>query len=138
MDRSAEILRQVKQFVLSEFPLSEIMAIILVGSYATGRFHQYSDIDIVIFKKRHTPSVERHEIRFQGYDLDIWFYDKAYFEQTFIQKATTSNHLGEISLFLGFLREAVIWYQEGNFLDKFIKLALPWEWEKCEVSLRRS
>jgi hypothetical protein len=128
MNRNSILLAQVKDFILSKFTLRETLGILLVGSYAIGRSRKSSDIDIIIFNKRQFPPVERQEVRFQGYDLDIWLYSQSYFEETFSKMATTPNHLGDISLFLGFLREAVIWYQEGIFLDKFITASYAWKW----------
>ncbi len=128
MENDSGLLDQVKYFILNKFNVRDLMAILLVGSYATGRSRKYSDIDIIIFKKNQYSSVERQELRFQEYDLDILLYSQSYFIETFQKKATTPNHLGEISLFLGFLREAVIWYQEGNFLDKFIASSHNWTW----------
>ncbi|MHA2304397.1 MAG: nucleotidyltransferase domain-containing protein [Candidatus Hodarchaeales archaeon] len=128
MNQNSVLLEQVKHFILSKFTLRETLAILLVGSYATGRSRKYSDIDIIIFNKSQIIPVERREVRFQGYNLDIWFYSQSYFEETFQKEATTPNHLGEISLFLGFLREAIIWYQKGIFLDKFIASSQNWEW----------
>jgi predicted nucleotidyltransferase len=135
METHSVLLDQVKHFILNKFNLRDLMAIILVGSYATGRSRKYSDIDIIILRKDQRPSFERQELRFKGYDLDILLYSQFYFIETFQKKPTTPNHLGEISLFLGFLREAVIWYQEGSFLDKFIASSHNWKWSPASAGL---
>ena len=134
MGEKTELLEQVKDFILDKFNLREIKAIILVGSYATGRQQVYSDIDIVIFKKNQKIPVERLENRFKDYDLDIWLYNQNYLMDAFQREITSPNDLGEISLFLRFFREAVIWYQEDEFLDKYIDSSIKWEW-KYEVEL---
>ena len=88
MKNQSTSLDEVKRFILANFDLSEILAIILVGSYAKGRERKASDIDIIIFKKNQPSVIERQEIRFHEYELDIRLYRQAYFEETFQKKAT--------------------------------------------------
>ena len=110
MNSSSTPLVEIRNYILEKFDLREILGIILVGSYAAGRAKKNSDIDIIILKKNQPSVFERREIRYHEYELDIKLYRHSYLEDTLEREATTSNQLGEISLFLRFLQEAVIWY----------------------------
>lgn len=98
--------------------LKEYMGVALVGSYARGTNHQWSDVDLVFLCDTEKES-------------EVTIYGQHYFTISYVTEASLTQYLKEPSLILNGLtafQDMKIIYDPENHFKKFQELARAFQW----------
>ncbi|MDH5403929.1 MAG: hypothetical protein OEY49_15635 [Candidatus Heimdallarchaeota archaeon] len=125
------VLDKAREWSLSNLKDIDSVAVLLVGSWARGTGTDVNDIDIIIIKRNQLSAIYHEEHVLDGYTLDIWVHDLDNLNNELTKKADDLNQVGNISLVLSFLKDAVIWYQDESLIDigKLQEKAKAWKWD---------